>query len=98
MTLCAAGCDFGVRWLDTALESPFGKALRQPEGLRDNSRWSETTGKRSVAPRTLKGCKMLGINAPTSVAPLQGASRLTCLTEVYAALRPPATIWQPCGL
>ena len=41
---------------------------------------------------TLKGCET------NNLAPLQGATRHHSVPVVYAALRPPATFSQPCGL
>jgi hypothetical protein len=49
------------------------RASGQPEGLRDSSRWSQTTGKRDLFVGTLKGCQLLALEEAYGLAPFQGA-------------------------
>src|SRR5258707_8801129 len=68
------------------------------EGCKDSSRWSQTTGKRSIQVGTLKGCQPSYELRLAGSGILPGCERDRPLPEVSASLRPPATLWQPCGL
>jgi len=92
----------------------FTKDARQPEGLpvvAGGRRVAKTTGEYSIRKRAPEGVQDLWPTFPAHLEfhhqrdfvaqishPLRSAIRFSTVPVVFAALRPPATFWQPYGL